>query len=444
MLMFEPVPKQPGLDNRAASANPSHSTRTATRVNVVGALQSSAGNKAVTNLLTAAQDRQPSIQRHVYIENIDTKFSGTSGNLLELKHLVLSPHYGLDVPAIEDLIEKAFGYKATFERLIEQILTRYDFQNRRFADVMSLIRQISLDWKSEFGIQSIDLTPPMWVKGDAAELYDSDSLDQVAVELFRYTRVRTAEPPRGATNSRGLLYVEVESTKLKGRKGWVNRQQLSDEFPKFDIFEVPKIDEAMPPLYHGSTMQAVTDIQYGRFRVGAIAAGRTYGPGVYATPYVSKAAHHGANAALTHAHHEFAVGTVKPARAMKRDEIMVHDMDREASELSKGNSMVEATRAQHGQHFAEVASQLMPKSQNDISYVEITAAARWVGKKVIVYKGSGGHVIYVFLDADLPRITGIAVEGVAPNSVAGWEDLPWYHEAQDRDRIQGAMNELST
>jgi hypothetical protein len=288
------------------------------------------------------------------------------------------------------------------------------------------------------------LASSKFVISSLAPLYDAAVGGNIALGgLFRYAKVKVAAQPASAyPPGCERVFVEVAAGRFPGRQGWIDLDCISDQFPGNDDFEIPNIKSVVPPLYHGSSRQSIDQIREGGFVVSSnVAAGRTYGDGVYATPYVSKAAHHAANTVLSQDKAEFAVAEVKPRRKVDPGQIMIHDMLRENDLLNGNLSMFDAVKAQHGEHFAKVAEALCPPKL-PISYKEITKAARTLGFQIIIYRGEPGHVVYVFPYAYIPVLKGIVIEGVNPNSTGNWQDLDWYHEAQERDRNQREMNLL--
>lgn len=382
-------------------------------------------------------DRNPAYEKNLRTEN---KFSNIiiNPNLIQ-RRIWLGIDSAKRKASIEDLVEwlnkveynikdidKGYEYTLVSTMVTDDEDRLYDSEKGQ-SELIRLINNI--------------VKGGMWVASPEAVLYKNDTDDEIETGIFRYTKLLQASPPPDVKSELGRIYVEIKSGKLRGRKGWINKGDISDNFPAFDNFEIANIHKEIPPLYHGSDRASVESIMTGGFKVGrVISAGRTYGDGVYATPYVSKAAKHGANKVYMEEMNEFAVGSVKVKEKIPKESIVIHNLEAEEFLRRTGKTMEEAVTTLHPV-LGPKAISMKPKAV-PLSHIDITAAAKALEKEVVIYKGKDGHIVYVFTKADSIKIEQIVVEGVNPNSSRNWETLDWYHEAQDRDRIQGEMNKL--
>jgi hypothetical protein len=337
-----------------------------------------------------------------------------------------------------------------------------------------------------------------WVGTDNAVVYKNAVEDDIEFDIPKYTRITMSGSGDGGSGRIGIMvgkpppkYDAKENLSkferaFRGRSGWMNSSDVTDKFPREDEFEIPNVAGAIPPLYHGTTRGAAHSIMQGRFKVTkAPTVGRSFGDGVYATPYITKAAVHAFGTASettpTVGASEFAVGRVSPGLVLRarRPRILRYDQRRENNFLQGLDKLPEDKRAylavndQLGAGLADAALRLVPeraavreaareKGEDDrkkkgadesprltpgvTTKQEITAAARNAGYDVIVYTGDPGDVVYVFLQEGDWQIDRIVIEGQveALNRVSsGLEDLDWFHEASNLDRIQAGVNEAS-
>lgn len=311
-----------------------------------------------------------------------------------------------------------------------------------------------------------------WVASPDAPLYQAATGDQLTMGVPRYTRITVVDRQPAPGSTRWLVRIgkaaNPHSDKenlskferaFRNQQGYMEAADVTDTFPRADDFPIPDLDRNIPPLYHGADRDSLENIKRTGFVVTPKPkAGRSYGDGVYATPYVTKAAVHGFGAAAVPGYGpEFAVGKVSRAWFPSKNppRILVHDQVSEgqiSDSTVKDEGLRHAALARkvveymHGAQLAAVADSLVPPSEAKagISKVEITAAARKLGYDVVVYTGYPGDVVYVLLNAQDWRVERTVLEGQtnATDSLSFPEDLDWFHEATDRDRTQGALNAL--
>lgn len=310
-----------------------------------------------------------------------------------------------------------------------------------------------------------------WVGGDEALLYRAATGNDFTFGVPRYTRITVLDKttgPRwkvrvGKTPSPYDTKVNFSRFELQhqGTEGWMEPSVVSDRFPYEDNFQIPNEGQSLPPLYHGSDRESIETIKVTGFVVKpSPVAGRSYGDGVYATPYVTKAAVHGAGAAEQTLRKprptpEFAVGVIGEALyPPRKPKILVHDQLREmalGTEIDPTMKPFERAREVvvrlHGATLADTASALVPPQERDfgITKTHITAAARVHGYDVVAYTGHPGDSVYVLLRSGDWRIKRTILEAqvTEQTGLSHPEDLDWFHEASDLDRNQAAMNQLA-
>jgi hypothetical protein len=249
-----------------------------------------------------------------------------------------------------------------------------------------------------------------------------------------------------------------------GRLGWIEASAIVEEFPAARL-DPGDVRHTIPPLYHGTDEAAAASIGREGFRLKETpTVGRSFGNGIYATPYLATAAGHGFGAALGSRKPGFAVGAVKALKPIQSPWILVHDValeDRLVGEMKRlppakdRRERVARERAILAKllpgRVVEVALQLAriesatlaeksrtsPPHPDELSVdrVDITEAARKLGYDVVVYAGRPPDIVYVFLDAPRWTIGDIVLEGKvgAGNEGIDIQDLDWYHAATDLD-----------
>jgi hypothetical protein len=249
-----------------------------------------------------------------------------------------------------------------------------------------------------------------------------------------------------------------------GRMGWLDPSAVVKEFPAARL-DPGDVLHTIPPLFHGTDEAAAASIRREGFRLKETpTVGRSFGNGIYATPYLATAAGHGFGAALTPPKTGFAVGAVKTLKPIQSPRILVHDValeDRLVGELKRLPRAKD--RRERVAREREVLAKLLPgevvavavqlariesvtraeqshtsppnPDELSIDRVDITEAARKLGYDVVVYAGRPPDIVYVFLDAPKWTIGDIVLQGKvgAGDEGVDIQDLDWYHAATDLD-----------
>jgi hypothetical protein len=305
----------------------------------------------------------------------------------------------------------------------------------------------------------------MWIDGFGGPMYDAQVGGNLVLALPPGLRITVlVDSPDGVARAHIQIGKEFnprsgprnrttfEATH-DGVEGWVDPGSLVEEFPAANTFDIPELDTTLPRLYHGSELGAITAIMAGRFSVPVDPmVGRSFGDGVYATPYVSTAAVHAFGVADQAGKPNFAVGLlIAPPLGpggVREPRILIHDRLREQAELEQvgqGLSVAEqshrVTARMHPGKLVETAVTLA--RGQPVSRAEITAAARVHSYDVVIYSGHPGDTVYVLLRVSDWKLDSIVLRDTvttAPQRRSDLQDLDWYHEATRLDREQDARN----
>lgn len=352
-------------------------------------------------------------------------------------------------------------------------------------------------------VYSTPLQEKAWVAGASATLYRNDTDDTVLLILPRYTRLTILAraqtgvgrgrfrvqvgKPADATQSR-VNYGSFERQHL-GTQGWLAPRELTETFPVQGNFPIPRIGKQLPPLYHGTTADAVEKIKKTGFQLTTTVVGRSLGDGIYAAPSVSGAAVHAFGVAgISKTSPKFAVGRIVPGPNLRgrKPKIFVHDrlaVDKLYDTMQEGGPAERVYRViakLYGESFAAAAAKLAPKLPNlrkqapqppapqppgtvlsrlsgvfrreggapvpgtlPITAHEITAAARAAGYDAVAYTGEPGDTTYVLVNPADWIIDRTVLEGEAgaeESLTRDVSDLDFYHQASELDRYQGLQN----